>query len=67
MRVEHLPAAPVFLSNGDGLLLELPGPKGVKGFHVNARGQVQPTTKRGHYIKEGTPEVRMRQRARARA
>lgn len=29
-RVEQLPSTPISLASGNGLLLELPGPKGVK-------------------------------------
>ena len=33
-RVEHLPCTPVSLANGSGLLLPLPGPRGVSGYTV---------------------------------
>lgn len=33
-RVEHLPCTPIILSGGGGLMLPLPGPKGVPGYKV---------------------------------
>ncbi|KAG2495322.1 hypothetical protein HYH03_006592 [Edaphochlamys debaryana] len=49
-RVEHLPCTPVAMSSGGGLLLPLPGPKGVPGFKVNSKGQIHSTTQIGHYL-----------------
>ncbi|GLC37452.1 hypothetical protein PLESTM_000586100, partial [Pleodorina starrii] len=50
-RVEHLPCTPVSLSSGGGLLMPLPGPKGVPGYRVNIKGQVHPTRKAtGHFF-----------------
>ncbi|KAG2439979.1 hypothetical protein HXX76_004097 [Chlamydomonas incerta] len=54
-RVEHLPCTPVALSSGSGLLLPLPGPKGVAGYKVNAKGQIHATTKLGHYLRVEGP------------
>ncbi|GIL97605.1 hypothetical protein Vretimale_3136, partial [Volvox reticuliferus] len=49
-RVEHLPCTPVSLSSGGGLLLPLPGPKGVSGYRVNIKGQVHPTKNTGRHF-----------------
>ncbi|GFR42093.1 hypothetical protein Agub_g2935 [Astrephomene gubernaculifera] len=53
-RVEHLPCTPVSLSSGAGLLMPLPGPKGVPGFRVNHKGQVHPTAiiKAGRFFRD---------------
>eukprot|EP00798_Chlamydomonas_sp_ICE-L_P024477 gene24477-10083_t len=46
-RLEHLPLAACCSSSGDYIVLPLPGPRGVPGWKVNHKGQVQRTSRPG--------------------